>query len=64
MNLEVLKYLQDVIDSIAAIERYTSDLFTLDDYENDEETIDSVERRFRSLVKPCFKQTNATSHFQ
>ena len=56
MNPDILKYLEDDIKlSIEAIERYTADLATLVDFENDEETIDSVERRLAIIGEALFK---------
>lgn len=55
MKLEVLKYREDIAQSIAAIENYTSDLSSAEDYENDFETIDSVERRLSIIGEALFQ---------
>jgi len=45
MNLEVRKLLQDVFDSIVAIESYLQDVSTLSVYTGNPMMIDAVERR-------------------
>lgn len=59
---EVLKYLLDIKMSIEAIERYTSDLKSQDEYAKDEETIDSVERRLAIIGEALFKANKADSN--
>jgi uncharacterized protein with HEPN domain len=55
MRLEVLKYLEDIKLSIELIEKYVSDLMTLEEYEADDETIDSVERRLAIIGEAMSK---------
>ena len=55
MKPEVLKYLEDIRQSIEAIQRYTSDLSSAEEYANDEETIDAVERRLSIIGEALFK---------
>lgn len=62
MRLEVLKYLEDVIQSVSAIEQYTSDLSTAEDYENDLETIDAVERRLSIIGEAIFQANKYDSN--
>lgn len=55
MKPEVLKYLEDIRISIEAIERYTADLKDAVDFENDEETLDSVDRRLSIIGEAMVK---------
>ena len=55
MKPEIYKYLEDIKLSIQAIERYISDLASLQDYQNDMETIDAVERRLAIIGEALFK---------
>ena len=55
MKPETLKYLEDIRLSIQAIESYISDLATLEDYQEDAETIDADERRLAIIGEALFK---------
>ncbi|MBD0365186.1 MAG: DUF86 domain-containing protein [Flavisolibacter sp.] len=55
MKHEARKYLDDIRKSIEAIEMYTSDLSSVEDYARDAETIDAVERRLAIIGEAVFK---------
>ena len=55
MNPEIKKYLDDILHSISVIENHIEDISTLKDYETDQKTIDSVERRLVIIGEALFK---------
>lgn len=55
MNPEVKKYLDDMLYSILLIENHIENISSLSDYENDQKTIDSVERRLAIIGEALFK---------
>ena len=63
MRPEILKYLEDIRLSIEAIERYTADVETAKDYERDQKTIDSVERRLAIIGEALFKANKLDTEF-
>lgn len=59
MKTDVQKFLMDVVLSIDAIESYVSDLSDANDFKQDFETIDSVERRL-SIIGEAVWQADKT----
>jgi uncharacterized protein with HEPN domain len=57
MDLEVKKFLQDILDSISLIENYLQSLSSLADYQNDLKSIDAVERRL-AIIGEALWQAN------
>lgn len=61
MEMEVYKYLFDIIDSIKLIERHISDIKSLFEYQHDLKTIDAVERRLSIIGEALNKANKLTS---
>lgn len=55
MNPDIKKYLDDILFSISVIESYVVNISSLREYEIDQKTIDSVERRLAIIGEALFK---------
>lgn len=55
MNLDILKLLQDIFDSVELIESHLQNTATLSIYRNDFKTIDAVERRLSIIGEALWK---------
>jgi len=55
MSPEIKKYLDDILHSISVIENHVADVFSLKEYESNQKTIDSVERRLAIIGEALFK---------
>ncbi len=55
MNPDIKKYVDDILFSIFTIEKYVENIPSLSEYELDQKTIDSVERRLAIIGEALFK---------
>ncbi|MGN6435908.1 MAG: HepT-like ribonuclease domain-containing protein [Agriterribacter sp.] len=55
MKPDIRKYFEDMLLSIDMIESHLTDVKSLQEYENDQKTIDSVERRLAIIGEALFK---------
>ena len=61
MDPEIKKYLDDILYSISVIENHIEGISSLKDYETDQKTIDSVERRLAIIGEALFKADKIVS---
>ena len=55
MNPDIRKYLDDMLFSISVIEDHIADVPSLQEYEMDQKSIDSVERRLAIIGEALYK---------